>query len=149
MHVIAAKAVAFGEALKPEFVTYQRQIRKNASVLAEELMARGFDLVSGGTDNHLMLADLRKFDLTGRDMEERLDTVYITANKNKIPNDPASSSVTSGIRLGTPAVTSRRFREEDMRKVAELLYLTASDYRSRADYIRGEVNALCEAHPLY
>ena len=149
MHIIAAKAVAFGEALKPEFKDYQRQIRKNATALAESLVQYGFDLVSGGTDNHLMLTDLRKFNKTGRDMERLLDSVHITANKNKIPNDPQVASVTSGIRLGTPAATSRGFCEDDMRKVAELIYLTASDYDSKADYIRAEVNKLCEKHPLY
>lgn len=149
MHIIAAKAVAFGEALKPEYKVYQQQIRKNAKVLASELMRYGFDLVSGGTDNHLMLVDLRKFKVTGRDMERLLDTVYITANKNKIPNDPENASLTSGIRLGTPAVTSRGFMEEDMKKVAELIYLTASDYNNKADYIRGEVEKLCAKHPLY
>ena len=149
MHIIAAKAIAFGEALKPEFKEYQRQIRKNAKVLAESLIECGFDLVSGGTDNHLMLVDLRKLNTTGRDMEKLLDSVHITANKNKIPNDPQIASVTSGIRLGTPAATSRGFCEDDMRKVAELIYLTASDYRSKADYIRSEVNKLCEKYPLY
>ncbi|MCL2126291.1 MAG: serine hydroxymethyltransferase [Oscillospiraceae bacterium] len=149
MHIIAAKAIAFGEALKPEFKTYQRQIRSNAKALAESLIARGFDLVSGGTDNHLMLVDLRKFNVTGREMEQMLDSVYITANKNKIPNDPQAASVTSGIRLGTPAATSRGFLEGDMQKVAELIYLTASDHSGKADYIRNEVNKLCETHPLY
>ena len=149
MHVIAAKAVAFGEALKPEFKEYQRRIRKNAAALAEGLLQRGFDLVSGGTDNHLILADLRNFDTSGRDMEQRLDKVHITANKNKIPNDPQPASITSGIRLGTPAVTTRGFREEDMLKVAELLHLAATAFDSEADYIRGEVRGLCEKHPLY
>jgi glycine hydroxymethyltransferase len=149
MHVIAAKAVAFGEALKPEYKIYQQQIRKNAKALAEGLLGYGFDLVSGGTDNHLMLVDLRKFNTTGRDMEKLLDTVYITANKNKIPNDPQNASLTSGIRLGSPAVTSRGFKEEDMKKVAELIYLTASDYNNKADYIRGEVGKLTEKYPLY
>jgi len=149
MHIIAAKAVALGEALKPEFKTYQQQIRKNAKALAAELMRCGFDLVSGGTDNHLMLVDLRKFKTTGRDMEKLLDTVYITANKNKIPGDPENASLTSGIRLGTPAVTSRGFTEEDMVKVAELIYLTASDYMNKADYIRAEVGKLTAKHPLY
>ena len=149
MHIIAAKAIAFGEALKPGFKEYQRQIRKNAKALADGLLQKGFDLVSGGTDNHLMLADLRKFNTTGRDMEKLLDTVYITANKNKIPNDPQNSAVTSGIRLGTPAVTSRGFVEEDLLKVAELIFLTASDYEAKADYIRDEVGKLCEKHPLY
>ncbi len=149
MHIIAAKAVALGEALKPEFKVYQQQIRKNAKTLAEELLKYGFDLVSGGTDNHLMLVDLRKFKTTGRDMEKLLDTVYITANKNKIPNDPENASLTSGIRLGTPAVTSRGFKEEDMKKVAELIYLTASDYKNKADYIRSEVGKLTAKYPLY
>ena len=149
MHIIAAKAVAFGEALKPEFKIYQSQIRKNAKALADGLIRRGFDLVSGGTDNHLMLVDLRKYGTTGRDMEKLLDSVYITANKNKIPNDPQNSAVTSGLRLGSPAVTSRGFLEDDMEKVAHLIYLTASDYEAQADHIRNEVNALCEKHPLY
>jgi len=149
MHIIAAKAIAFGEALKPDFKAYQRQIRINATALADSLIRFGFDLVSGGTDNHLMLVDLRNFNTTGKEMEKLLDTVYITANKNKIPNDPQPAAVTSGIRLGTPAVTSRGFREEDMQKVAELIYLTASDYSSKADYIRTEVTKLCERYPLY
>ena len=149
MHIVAAKAIAFGEALKPEFKEYQRQIRKNAKALAEALIRYGFDLVSGGTDNHLMLADLRKFNTTGREMEQMLDSVFITANKNKIPNDTQAASVTSGIRLGTPAVTSRGFLEDDMNKVAELIYLTASDYQAKADYIKSEVSKLCEKYPLY
>ena len=149
MHIIAAKAIAFGEALKPEFKVYQHQIIKNAKALAEALIGYGFDLVSGGTDNHLMLVDLRKFNKTGRDMEQLLDSVYITANKNKIPNDPQAASVTSGLRLGSPAVTSRGFTEEDMKKVADLIYLTASDYDDKAGYIREEVNKLCEKHPIY
>lgn len=149
MHIVAAKAVAFGEALKPEYKVYQQQIKKNAKALASALLGYGFDLVSGGTDNHLMLVDLRKFKTTGRDMEKLLDTVYITANKNKIPNDPENASLTSGIRLGTPAVTSRGFKEEDMAKVAELIYLTASDYSNKADYIRSEVSKLTTKYPLY
>ena len=149
MHIIAAKAVAFGEALRPEFKEYQHQIRKNAVALADSLLQFGFDLVSGGTDNHLILVDLRKFNTTGRDMEHLLDSVHITVNKNKIPNDPQAASVTSGIRLGTPAVTTRGFRDDDMHKVAELIYLTASDYESKADYIRAEVNKLCEKYPLF
>ena len=149
MHIVAAKAAAFGEALKPEFKTYQRQIIKNAKALADGLTRRGFDLVSGGTDNHLMLVDLRGFNITGRDMETRLDNVHITVNKNKIPNDPQSSAVSSGIRLGTPAVTTRGFMEDDMQKVAELIHLAASDYDTKAEYIRSEVSTLCEKHPLY
>jgi glycine hydroxymethyltransferase len=149
MHIIAAKAIAFGEALRPEFKEYQHQIRKNAAALADSLMRYGFDLVSGGTDNHMMLVDLRKFDTTGRDMEKYLDSVHITVNKNKIPNDPQVASITSGIRLGTPAATTRGFCENDMDKVAELIYLTASEYDSNADYVRAEVNKLCEKYPLY
>ena len=149
MHIIAAKAIAFGEALKPEYKTYQQQIKKNAKVLAEGLMNYGFNLVSGGTDNHLMLADLRPFGLTGAAMETKLDSVYITANKNKIPNDPEKASLTSGIRLGTPAATTRGFKEDEMKKIAELIFLTASDYDNKADYIRDEVTTLCNKFPLY
>jgi len=149
MHIIAAKAVALGEALRPEFKEYQRQIRKNAKALAEALLERGFNLVSGGTDNHLMLVDLRRFNITGREMERKLDQVYITANKNKIPNDPQSAALTSGIRLGTPAVTARGFKEEDMVKVAELIYLAASDFENKAGYIREEVRKLTDKYPLY
>ncbi|MBO4881049.1 MAG: serine hydroxymethyltransferase [Firmicutes bacterium] len=148
-HIIAAKAVAFGEALKPEFKEYQHQIVVNAKVLADELLRYGFDLVSGGTDNHLMLVDLRNFSVTGKDMEKRLDEVYITVNKNKIPNDPQPATLTSGIRVGTPAVTTRGFKEDDMKKVAELIYLAASDFEAKADYIRSEVEKLCAAHPIY
>ena len=149
MHVIAAKAVAFGEALQPEFKAYQEQIVKNAKALADGLLKRGFDLVSGGTDNHLMLVDVRKFGVTGKELEKRLDSVYITANKNKIPNDPESPFVTSGLRLGTPAVTTRGFKEADMDIVAELIYLCASDYEAKADYIRAEVEKLCAKYPIY
>ncbi|NCB43045.1 MAG: serine hydroxymethyltransferase [Clostridia bacterium] len=148
-HIIAAKAVAFGEALKPEFKEYQRQIVKNAKVLAEELLKYGFDLVSGGTDNHLMLVDLRKFNVTGKEMETKLDEVYITVNKNKIPNDPQSAALTSGIRVGTPAVTTRGFKEEDMKLVGKLIYLTASDFEAKADSIRAEVEVLCAKYPIY
>ena len=149
MHIIAAKAVGFGEALKPEFKAYQQQILKNAAALANGLLERGFDLVSGGTDNHLMLVDLRKFDLTGKEMERRLDEVQITANKNTIPGDPQSPFVTSGIRLGAPAVTSRGFVEADMDQIAELIYLTATEFESKADYIRSEADALCARYPIY
>ena len=149
MHIIAAKAIAFGEALKPEFKDYQRRTRINANALADGLIRHGFDLVSGGTDNHLILADLRKLNVTGRDLELLLDSVYITVNKNKIPSDPQPASITSGIRIGTPAVTSRGFREEEMEKIAELIYLTATAYDSSSDFIRAEVNKLCERYPLY
>ncbi len=149
MHVIAAKAVALGEALKPEFKTYQQQIVKNAAVLADSLMAEGFDLVSGGTDNHLMLLDLRKMGLTGKELEHRLDEVYITVNKNTIPNDPQTPFVTSGVRIGTPAVTSRGFMEDDMKEVASLIYLAATQFETKANEIRGRVEALCGKYPLY
>jgi len=149
MHIIAAKAVCFGEALKPEFKTYQKQIIKNAKALAESLIKEGFDLVAGGTDTHLMLVDLRKFNITGKDMEKRLDEVYITVNKNTIPNEPLSPFVTSGIRVGTPAATSRGFIEEDMPVIANLFKLTAADFETKADYIRSEVGRLCKKYPLY
>ena len=149
MHIIAAKAVCFGEALTPEFKAYQHQIVLNARALAAALMEKGFDLVSGGTDNHLMLIDLRPFGITGKDMEKRLDSVNITANKNAIPNDPEKPFVTSGIRVGTPAVTTRGFKEDDMREIAELMYLTAAEYDSRADEIRSRVAALTAKYPLY
>lgn len=149
MHIIAAKAVCFGEALKPEFVEYQKRIVSNAAALADELLSEGFDLVSGGTDNHLMLVDLRPMNITGKELEHRLDEVYITANKNTIPNDPQSPFITSGIRLGTPAVTTRGFTEEDMRETAHLIKLAATDFEASADNIRSRVTALCEKHPLY
>lgn len=149
MHIIAAKAVCFGEALKPEFKEYQKQIVKNAAALADELLTQGFDLVSGGTDNHLMLVDLRPMNITGKEMEHRLDEVYITANKNTIPNDPQSPFVTSGIRLGTPAVTTRGFTEEDMHETGRLIALAASDFDTKADEIRERVSVLCKKHPLY
>lgn len=149
MHIIAAKAVCLGEALKPAFTEYQKQIVKNAAALANGLQKRGFNLVSGGTDNHLMLVDLRNFHITGKDFEHRLDAVYITANKNAIPGDPESPFVTSGVRLGTPAVTSRGFDEADLDVVAELLYETATDADGSADKVRGGVHELCAKHPLY
>ena len=149
MHVIAAKAVCFGEALRPEFKTYQEQIVKNSRTLSIELLNRGFDLVSGGTDNHLMLVDLRPFGLTGKEMEKRLDEVYITVNKNAIPNDPEKVSVTSGVRIGTAAVTSRGFTEAEMVTVAELIHLAATDFDNQADSIRQRVQELCKAHSIY
>ncbi len=148
-HIIAAKAICFGEALKPEFKTYQAQIIKNAKVLASELLAGGFELVSGGTDNHLMLVDLRPFGLTGKEFEHRLDEVYITVNKNAIPNDPEKPFVTSGVRIGTPAVTSRGLVEEDMVKLASLIRLTATDFENSADKIRAGVTEICEKYPIY
>lgn len=149
MHVIAAKAVCFGEALKPEFKTYGETVVANAKALAEGLVKRGFRLVSGGTDNHLMLVDLRPFQLTGKEFEHRLDEVYITVNKNAIPNDPEKPFVTSGIRVGTPAVTTRGLKPADMETIAQAMYLAASDFENKADEIRASVQALCEQYPLY
>ena len=149
MHVIAAKGVALGEALKPAFKTYQQNIVKNAKALADELIKCGFDLVSGGTDNHLMLVDLRSVNLTGKEMEHRLDEVYITVNKNAIPFAPQKPFVTSGIRIGTPAATTRGFDEADFREIAKLIYMTATQYPEKADDIRAAVTALCDKHPLY
>ena len=149
MHIITAKAVAFGEALKPEFIDYQKQVIKNAKVLSEALIAEGFNIVSGGTDNHLMLLDLRPFDLTGKEMEHRLDEVHITANKNTIPNDPQSPFVTSGVRIGTPAVTTRGFKEEEMKKIAHWIRLVAEDFEGNKEKVSAEVMALCENFPIY
>ena len=149
MHTIAAKAVCFGEALKPEFKDYQRRIVENAKALADGLVKRGFNLVSGGTDNHLMLVDLRPFNITGKELEHRLDEVYITVNKNAIHNDPEKPFVTSGIRIGTPAVTTRGLGVEEMEKIAEYIYLCATDFENKADEIRAGVNAICEKFPLY
>ncbi len=149
MHVIAAKAVAFGEALRPSFKTYQEQIVKNAKTLADGLLAEGFALVSGGTDNHLMLCDLRPFNLTGKEFEHRLDEVGITVNKNAIPNDPQSPFITSGVRIGTPAVTSRGLNESDMQTLAHLIGLAAKDYPASAACIRSAVAEICAAYPLY
>ena len=149
MHVIAGKAVCLGEALKPEFKAYGKQIVANADALAKGLLKRGFDLVSGGTDNHLMLVDLRPFSVTGKELEKKLDEVYITVNKNAIPNDPQSPFITSGVRIGTPAVTTRGLVEEDMEKIAEFIYLTASDFDASADKIRAGVGEICKKYPLY
>lgn len=149
MHIIAAKAVCFGEALKPEFKEYARQVVANSKAFADALLKEGFKLVSGGTDNHLCLVDLRPFAVTGKEFEKRLDSVYITVNKNAIPNDPEKPFVTSGIRVGTPAATSRGFKEADFVKVAELMRLAATDIEGKADEIRAEVCKLCDAHPIY
>ena len=149
-HIIAAKAVALGEALKPEFKEYQTQIVKNAAVLAQAILDGGLDLVSGGTDNHLMLVDLRPAHLTGKEMEHRLDEVYITVNKNAIPNDPEKPFVTSGIRVGTPAVTSRGFKEEEMKVVGSLICQCArDDFQSNIESLRAQVKALTSKYPLY
>lgn len=148
-HVIAAKAVAFGEALKPEFKEYQEQVVKNAKVLSEALQRKGFDILTGGTDNHLMLLDLRNLDLSGKELQRWCDEVYITLNKNTVPNDPRSPFVTSGVRIGTPAVTSRGMKEEEMEKIAELVWLTATEFEEKADLIRSEVEKLCGKYPIY
>ena len=149
LHIIAAKAVAFGEALKPEFKAYQGRIVENAAVLARSLTEAGFDLVSGGTDNHLMLVDLRKAHITGKDLEKRLDEVHITVNKNAIPNDPEKPFVTSGIRVGTPAVTTRGFGAEEMKVIGSLIWQAATDFDAKADAIRETVAGMCAKYPLY
>ena len=148
-HIIAAKAVCFGEALQEDFKAYAQQVVKNAAVLAEELVKGGFRLVSGGTDNHLMLIDVRNFNITGKEFERRLDEVQITTNKNAIPNDPEKPFVTSGIRVGTPAVTSRGFKEPEMVQIAKWLTDIATDFEGNKDRVRAEVNALCEKFPIY
>ena len=149
MHVIAGKAVCFGEALKPEFKAYQQRVLDNCQALASGLLSRGIQLVSGGSDNHLLLVDLRSTGITGKELEHRLDEVYITVNKNAIPNDPEKPFVTSGVRLGTPAVTTRGLDAGDMDKVAEYIALAATDFEANADKIREGVTAICKKHPLY
>lgn len=149
MHVIAAKAVCLKEALDPSFKEYGKQIISNAQALAGELVKRGFRLVSGGTDNHLMLVDLRPFKITGKELEKRLDDVYITVNKNAIPNDPEKPFVTSGVRIGTAAVTTRGLKEEDMLKIGESIFLTASDFEANQNTAREIVNGICSKYPLY
>lgn len=149
MHIIAAKAVCFGEALKPEFAYYQRRIVENSKAFADALLEEGFDLVTGGTDNHLCLLDLRSFGITGKDFESLLDSIHITANKNAIPNDPQSPFITSGLRVGTPAVTTRGFTPEDMRLVARLMRLMAQDPAANSEFCREQVARLCRLHPLY
>ena len=149
MHIIAAKAVAFGEALKPEFKEYQAQVVKNAATLCNAMKEEGFRIVSDGTDNHLMLVDLTPFDITGKELEKRLDEVHITVNKNTIPNEKQSPFVTSGIRIGTPAVTSRGFKEEEMLLIAKWIKLVATDFENSKDKIAEEVMALCEKFPIY
>jgi len=149
MHVIAGKAVCFAEALKPEFKAYGKQIVKNAAVLADSLLEKGFNLVSGGTDNHLMLVDLQPFNITGKELEKKLDEVYITVNKNAIPNDPQSPFITSGVRIGTPAVTTRGLVEDDMKVIADCIYLAAKDFDNSKDKIREAVTEICKKYPLY
>ncbi len=149
MHIIAAKTVCFGEALKPEFKEYQQQIMKNAAALSNALINQGFDIVTGGTDNHLMLVDLRNTDISGKDLQNKCDEVYITLNKNTVPNDPRSPFVTSGVRIGTPAVTARGMKEEEMSIIAELIHDAAFDFDAKADSIRTRVCDLCSKFPIY
>ncbi|MBQ8576056.1 MAG: serine hydroxymethyltransferase [Clostridia bacterium] len=149
MHIIAAKAVAFGEAMTDEFKAYQQQVVKNAAVLSKALQDEGFRIVSGGTDNHLMLIDLRNFDITGKEMEHRLDEVHITVNKNTVPNETQSPFVTSGLRVGTPAVTSRGFKEPEMLKIAEWMKLIATDFEGNKEQVTKEVTELCAKFPIY
>ncbi len=148
-HIIAAKAVCFKEAAEPEFVEYQKRVVSNCAELAKELMGRGINLVSSGTDNHLILLNLVGTGCTGKELETRLDEVGITVNKNTVPNDPASPMVTSGVRIGTPAVTTRGFGTPEMRKLAELIFLAITDFEAQKDYIAGQVAALCKDFPLY
>lgn len=149
MHTIAGKAVAFGEALKDEYKVYQKNIVENAATLAKDLTDKGFKIISGGTDNHLMLVDLRPFDITGKDLEKKLDEVHITANKNSIPNDPNGTFTTSGLRLGTPAVTTRGFGKEEMHLIANWIYEAATDFDNCRERVTKEVIALCGKYPLY
>ncbi|MBE6813279.1 MAG: serine hydroxymethyltransferase [Ruminococcaceae bacterium] len=149
MHIIAAKAVCFGEALKPEFKAYQHKIITNAACLAKAFSEKGIDMVSGGTDNHLILTDLRSLNVTGKELEQRLDACYITANKNAIPNDPQKPTITSGVRFGTPAVTTRGFGEAEMERIADFIFRCATDFENSAHSIREEVCAICEKFPLY
>ena len=148
-HVIAGKAICFGEALKPDFKEYQHQVVLNARALAAELQKQGFKLLTGGTDNHLMLVDLRGLEVSGKELQNRCDEVFITLNKNTVPNDPRSPFVTSGVRIGTPAITTRGLKEEDMPKIAECIWLAATDFENKADYIRSEVTKLCDKYPIY
>lgn len=148
-HVIAGKAVAFKEALDPSFKENQAQIVKNCKALAEALRNKGFNMVTGGTDNHLLLLDLTNFDITGKELQNRCDNVYITLNKNAIPNDPRSPFVTSGVRIGTAAITSRGMKEEDMEIIANLIYQTVTDYENNIDNIREKVVTLCNNYPIY
>ena len=149
MHVIAAKAVSFKEALTDEFKTYQQNIVKNAKAMAVALMEKGFKLVSDGTDNHLMLVNLTNMNITGKEAQHKLDEVCITCNKNGIPFDTQSPFITSGIRLGTPAVTSRGMNEEDMKEIADLIHLTITDFENSKDKVISRVETLCNKYPLY
>ena len=149
MHVIAGKAICLGEALKPEFKAYQEQVVKNAKALSAALIDEGFDILTGGADNHLMLVDLRNMDISGKELQNRCDEAYITLNKNTVPNDPRSPFVTSGVRIGTPAVTTRGMVESDMKVIAHLIHMVATDYDAKADEVREQVRAICGAHPIY
>ncbi len=149
MHVIAAKAICFGEALKPEFKEYGKKVISNCKALENALSAQGINMVSGGSDNHLLLLDLRSLGITGKELEHRLDEVYITVNKNSIPREPEKPFVTSGIRIGTAAVTTRGFEAQDMVDIAEFIKLTATDFENSADYVREKVTAICDKYPLY
>ena len=148
-HIIAAKAVCFREAMMPEFKDYARRVVENARVLAEAVMEEGFDLITGGTDNHLMLADLRPMNITGKELQERLDANHITLNKNAIPNDPQKPAVTSGVRIGTPAVTTRGLGPEEMKRIGRCIGMTARDFEGTAEQVRQEVADICEKFPLY
>ena len=149
MHVIAGKAICLGEALKREFKAYQEQVVKNAKALSAALIDEGFDILTGGTDNHLMLVDLRNMDISGKELQNRCDEAYITLNKNTVPNDPRSPFVTSGVRIGTPAITTRGMVESDMKEIAHLIHMVATDYDAKADEVREQVRAICGAHPIY
>ena len=149
MHIIAAKAICFGEALKPEFKEYGKKVISNCKALENALIAQGVDIVSGGSDNHLLLLDLRSLGITGKELEHRLDEVHITVNKNAIPNDPEKPFVTSGIRIGTAAVTTRGFEAQDMIDIAEYIKLAATDFENSKDYIIENVARICDKYPLY
>ncbi len=149
MHIVAAKAVCFGEALKDEFKEYGKKVVENCKALENALRKEGINMVSDGSDNHLLLLDLRSLGITGKELEHRLDEVYITVNKNSIPREPEKPFVTSGIRIGTAAVTTRGFGEEDMKKIAHFIKLAATDFENSADYIRAEVTKICDKYPLY
>ena len=149
MHIVAAKAICFGEALRPEFKEYGKRIISNCKALENSLCAQGIDMVSGGSDNHLLLLDLRSLNITGKELEHRLDNVYITTNKNSIPNDPEKPFVTSGVRLGTAAATTRGLDEDDFAKIGELIALCVTDFENKKDYIKSEVAAICKKYPLY
>lgn len=149
MHIIAAKAICFGEALKPEFKEYGKKVISNCKALENALSAQGINMVSGGSDNHLLLLDLRSLGITGKELEHRLDEVYITVNKNSIPREPEKPFVTSGIRIGTAAVTTRGFEAQDMVDIAEFIKLAATDFENSADYVREKVTAICDKYPLY